>query len=169
MMRGVRRSPTFTEDDRTDQPPIFLSFRRHDAHDYALRLYEALSDRLSGELIFDFYFDPVAWVGELIDTVRRSALVLVLIGPKWLDVLTERRAHGESFSDAVHVELLAAFKHKVPLLVVLVEGTSAPAPTSLPPDLWQLVDAPTVRVRGSCWQPDLDAIVEAIERYRSVA
>jgi hypothetical protein len=169
-MCGVRRrGPTITQDDRTDERPIFLSFRDDDARRHAVRLYKALSGRLSCELIFDFLFDPVAWVGELIDTVRRSAVVLVLIGPKWLDILSERRARGESFSDAVHVELLAAFQHKVPLLVVLVEDTSAPTPASLPPELLPLIAAPSVRVRSSCWQPDLDAIVEAIERSRSAA
>jgi hypothetical protein len=165
-MRGVRpQIPTIPSDDRTDQPPIFLSFRDSDTRGPAVHLYQDLKRRLRGDVIFDFLFDPVDWVGELIETVRRSALVLVLIGPKWLDILDERRAHGETFGDAVHIELLAAFEQKVPVVAVLVEGASLPTPTSLPPELLPLVDVLSVPLRSSCWQQDLDAIVDAIERY----
>ena len=158
--------PTITPEEKRDRRPIFLSFRQHDSRVQAVRLYKDLRLRPGDEVIFDFLFDPVDWVGQLIETVRRSALILVLIGPKWLEILTERSAHGETFSDAVHIELLAAFQHRVPLLAVLVEGASPPTPSSLPPEVSQLADMPSVRLRASSWQQDLDGIVEAIERYR---
>ena len=152
-------------DPSADTSPIFLSFRRDDAG-HATALYDELEGRFRAAVLFDFLFDPADWVGELIETVRRSALVVALIGTKWLDTLTERRTSGETFSDAVHIELLAALRHEVPVLAVLVDDASLPTPSELPPELSPLADTSSVRLRDASWRQDLDAVVEAIERYR---
>lgn len=114
----------------SDTSPIFLSLRRDDTA-HALRLYHALEGRLVESEFFDFLVDPVDWVGELIETVRHSALVVALIGAQWLDMLTERSSSGETFSDAVHIELLAALRYDVPLLAVLVNDAALPTPSEL--------------------------------------
>jgi hypothetical protein len=164
--RMVRANSTSAHQNERDQRPIFLSFRSGDSQVLAVSLYHALTDRLNQTVMFDFLFDPVDWVGELIETVRRSALVLVLIGPKWLDILSERRESGETFSDAVHIELRAATHHAIPLLAVLVDGATLPAPSSLPQDLIHLADMPSVAVRTSSWQQDVAQLVQAIQQHR---
>jgi hypothetical protein len=131
-----------------------------------MSLNEALQHRLPGQVIFDYALNPVDWVGELIETVRRSELVLVLMGPRWLDALSERIAAGTAFSDAVHIELLAALRYDVPLIAVLVEDSSLPTPSSLPAELSPLADVTSVRLRHSDWETDLDTLVEEIERNR---
>lgn len=149
-----------------DSRPVFLSFRDEDTHVEAKRLCRALEERLRGQVFFDFLFDPVDWVGDLIETVRGSRVVLVLIGTKWIDLLAERRASGRTFSDPVHIELLAALRHDVPLLAVLIGDVSLPTPSSLPPELSALAQVPSVRMRDSYWQRDVETLVEAIERHR---
>jgi hypothetical protein len=170
VMRRLRReSSTTTPEDGNDRPPIFLSFRREDTSFFATRLYEALRIQTPHEPLppgFDYLVDPVDWVGELIEKGRGSTIVLVLIGPKWLDILTERNTSDGGFSDPVHIELLAALRHRVPLLAVLVDGASLPTASSLPLALSQLADIPSVPFRHSSWQEDFDSLVEAIERYR---
>jgi TIR domain len=146
-----------------DSRPVFLSFRREDTEARAKRLCAALTERLRDrdQVLFDFLDDPVDWVGELIETVRRSRIVLVLIGAVWTESMAERR----SFSDPVHIELEAALRHEIPLLAVLMEAASLPKPASLPPGLSVIAQIPSVRLRASYWQRDLDALVEAIERH----
>jgi hypothetical protein len=167
VMRHMRRASPTTPAGRADQPPIFISFRRDDTYPDAIHLYDALRMQGPKEAFFDYEYDPVDWVGALIEKGRGSALVLVLIGPKWLDILIERHAFDEGFSDPVHIELLAALRNQVPLLAVLVQGASLPTASSLPPELSALADIPSVRLRrDSSWQQDFDALVEAIEHYR---
>jgi hypothetical protein len=167
VMRHMRRaSRTTTPEDGNDRPELFLSFRRDDTYGEAMRLYDALRIQRPGEVVFDYLYDPVDWVGALIEKGRGSALVLVLMGTKWLDTLMERHTSGGSFADPVHIELLAALRHRVPLLAVLVDGASLPPASSLPPELSALADIPSVRLRSSSWRQDFDSLVEAIERYR---
>jgi len=148
------------------QQSIFLSFRRVDTLTQAFALSDSLSRRLPGGVFFDFAINPADWVGELIEIVRKSALLLLLIGPKWLDVLAERRDRGDVFSDFVYVELRAAFENRVPLLIVLVDDTLPPAPSLLPPELSQLVDVPSVPLRTAYWEQDVAGIIDSIGRHR---
>jgi hypothetical protein len=129
-------------------------------------LYDALRIERPKQGVFDYIYDPADWIGELIEKSRGSAIVLVLMGTKWLDALMERHTAGESFFDPVHIELLTALRHQVPLLAVLVEGASLPTASSLPPELAALADIPSVRLRNSTWREDFDSLVEAVERYR---
>jgi hypothetical protein len=99
--------------------------------------------------------------------VRRSTLVLVLIGARWLEILVERRAAGQAFSDSVHIELLAAIRYEVPLLGVLVQHASMPKSSSLPTELSPLATIPSVCLRATSWRKDVHALREAIERHRA--
>jgi hypothetical protein len=149
---------------RPPQPVIFLSFRREDTLGGAHLLFNAVRDRFPDQVFFDYDVKRVDWVGELIETVRRSSLVLILIGPRWIEILAERRTSGQTFSDAVHIELLAALRYEIPLLAVLMDDALLPTSTSLPPELSPLAQIPSVPLRQSYWQRDLDGLVEAIDR-----
>ena len=75
---------------------IFISYRRDDAGGHAGRLCDRLTTRFGDDRIFMDVEDIQPgqhFVRSIEETIGRCAVVIAVIGPRWLKMLDER-AHG---------------------------------------------------------------------------
>ena len=113
--------------------PIFISYRRCDAGGHAGRVFERLRDRFGEQNVF---FDQDAikpgnnFPERIEATIRSAAVVLVVIGPDWLESLNAR-AIDEKI-DFVQREVSIAIERRVnhndqvEVIPLLVGGTTMP-------------------------------------------
>ena len=78
---------------------IFISYRRDDNPDAVKLVYERLGKLLpSWEIFYDHHSLELGsdFPDELRQAVTGAEFVLVVIGPRWLELLNERKAAGET-------------------------------------------------------------------------
>lgn len=122
--------------------PIFVSYRRSDAGGHAFRVFERLRDRFGEQYVF-FDQDSIEpgdhFPDHIEKAIRSAAVVLVVIGPNWLDELNERAANRQT--DFVRHEVSIAVERKrstndqVEVIPLLVGDATMPAPDDLHGDL----------------------------------
>ena len=125
---------------------IFISYRRDDASFLAGRLYGRLLQHFPQDKIF-MDLDRMAHGEDLVKTIEKAIestdLLIAVIGKQWAI------SDLENLDDHVHLELAAAFKRKIRVIPILVEGASMPRYDELPDDLkalallnaWQISNA----------------------------
>ena len=115
---------------------IFLSYRREDAKHSSELLYQQLAVRFGPERVLkDVHSvslgqDFREWISQ---NVQGARVMLVVIGPHWLETMQSRSARQEP--DFVLGELEEALRWNVPAFAVLVDGARQPSPESLPATL----------------------------------
>jgi hypothetical protein len=143
-----------------DRTNVFISYRRQSSG-----LVRALYGRLVAELGADAVFrDHESLPGaapvrsSIEDGIRRSDVVLVVIGSRWAELFGERDAADDLLRDEI-VQTLALGKR---LLPVLLEDAAMPAAAQLPPDVAPITDANAVRLRDSDFDHDIDRILDVL-------
>src|SRR5581483_11215853 len=123
-------------------PRIFISYRRDDSRDYAGRIYNWLSTRVGhGAVFMDVEgIEPGDDYVKTIDReIRRSSLVLAIIGGRWnLSRDSDGMSRLEKPDDLVRKELLTAIGSGVRVVPVLVAGAVPPTLDDLPSSLHRL-------------------------------
>ena len=131
---------------------FFISYRREDSQSATDRI----SDHLARRFLRDSLFKDVDNVPYGVDfrtqidtAIRRSKVMLVIIGPGWLSA---KDPHGnrrlDDPDDFVRSEIASAISLKLPIIPVLVEGAGMPRPEDLPEALKSLAYINAIRVRG---------------------
>lgn len=92
-------------------------------------------------------------------TLANCGTVLVVIGPKWLQLLRERAAQGGE--DYVRHEIETALKRKAIVIPVLVGGSTAAQLASLPPSLADLPFHQAVELHDSSFKDDCDRLARS--------
>ena len=115
---------------------VFISYRRADLGGHAEvlvgRMYDRLSMRFGNANVFhDIDSIPVGrdfqeFIGE---QVAQADVVLVIIGPRWVEEL-QRRA--DQYDDFVAIEVQAAIERGLHLIPVLIGGASMPDASDIP-------------------------------------
>jgi hypothetical protein len=149
---------------------VFLSYRRSDAGGHAGLLAETLVSRIGRHRVV---LDVTATGGETpaaaVDrALERCDALIAVIGPGWL------RAAGPAGlrrlsqpDDYVHVELARALRMGIPVVPVLVGGTTVPAAADLPPDLRGIVRRPAITLRDETWQADVAVLLRRLGDIRA--
>ena len=162
------------------QPSVFISYRRADTGGHANRLFDRLRHWFdAGEVFFDVdAFDAGDVFPERIErAIRAAKVVLVVIGPGWLEELN-RRAAGKQ-PDYVRQEVAAAIHRQnagegVLVLPVLMGGAGMPSREVLHSDLrgeiGRLSDfqAHTFQGNQADWDHQFVRLREAIARVGGV-
>ena len=162
------------------QPSVFISYRRADTGGHAGRLFDRLSRWFdAGEVFFDVdTFDAGDVFPERIErAIRAAKVVLVVIGPGWLEELN-RRAAGKQ-PDYVRQEVAAAIHRQnagegVLVLPVLMGGARMPSREVLHSDLrgeiGRLSDfqAHTFQGNQADWDHQFVRLREALARAEGV-
>ena len=162
------------------QPSVFISYRRADTGGHANRLFDRLRQWFdAGEVFFDVdAFDAGDVFPERIErAIRAAKVVLVVIGPGWLEELN-RRAAGKQ-PDYVRQEVAAAIHRQnagegVLVLPVLMGGAGMPSREVLHSDLrgeiGRLSDyqAHTFQGNQADWDHQFVRLREAIARAEGV-
>ena len=123
------------------QPSVFISYRRADTGGHAGRLFDRLSRWFdAGEVFFDVdTFDAGDVFPERIErAIRAAKVVLVVVGPGWLEELNTRAAGRQT--DYVRQETAAAIRRQTAgegglVLPVLMGGAGMPSREVLHSDL----------------------------------
>jgi TIR domain len=119
---------------------VFINYRCADSGGYAALLYLYLTMVLGDEHVFmDSVSIPAGhdYTVELLERARASAVIIVVIGPRWLSGPAGRRLIDDP-RDWVRRELIAALAAGVRVIPVLVDGGRLPGEAELPVELAQL-------------------------------
>jgi formylglycine-generating enzyme required for sulfatase activity len=144
---------------------VFISYRRDDSADAAGRIYDRLAQKYGADdVVMDVDSIPLgADFREFLgDAVGRCRVLLVVIGPQWLDIINRRR---DDALDFVHLEIEAALQRRIPVIPILVGGAAMPAHDQLPPPLESLAfrNGLTVR-RNPDFHRDVDRLLSSLDR-----
>jgi cellulose biosynthesis protein BcsQ len=157
--------PTYV--DAPSAGSIYISYRREDTSGFAGLLYDALSSRFGPERVFTDVatLSPGVDFVELVESrVRRSSVVLVLVGPRWLSATdASGRRRIDDPEDFLRGEVAAALEGGGRVIPVLVEGATMPARSELPPELEGLARRQALELNPERLAYDLQRLITAIE------
>lgn len=142
---------------------VFISYRRQDTAPAAGRVYDRLGRMLSKRHVF-FDVDTIAggkdFVTEMTEAVRKSDVVLLFIGKRWLDPESAPRICETD--DHVRAEVRVALQNAPILLPVLVDGAVMPKPDLLPEDIRGITTKNALPLRHETFDDDAENILATI-------
>ena len=148
---------------------IFISYRRSDCQAQANGVYDGLGHRLKDASLFmdiDSIPPGVDFEDHIRDEIKRSDVVLVMIGDNWLDSRpgTDRRRIDED-DDFVRLEIESALATpNVRILPVLVEGAPMPPSAELPESIRHLARLNAFELSDHRWTSDVERLARTVER-----
>lgn len=149
-------------------PSIFLSYRRVDTSGHTGRLSDALEAKFGADAVFHDIQSIEAGrrFDEVIDSALAQCRVFVpLIGDDWLRITgPDGRRRLDDPEDLVRREVVVALRRGIPVIPVLLEGATMPAPSSLPAELQPLTRHQAVEISDTRWDFDVQRLITAIER-----
>ncbi len=143
---------------------LFISYRRDDSSAWAGRLCDHLTNVLGPDRVFMDVEDiqPGRNFAEAIETTLKSCShVLVVIGPRWHDILLARAQSSKE--DYVVHEVATALKGDKTVVPVFVGGAASSALTALPPALSNLPFHQAVELRDSSFNEDCDRLTKQLQ------
>jgi TIR domain len=147
---------------------IFVSYRRDDTRQAAGRLADALADRFGAKRLFrdiETIELGVDFTVALNQALASCAVMLVLIGDKWLniqDAAGQRRLDDPA--DWIRQEIAIALKRGIRVVPVLVDGAQLPAETALPEELRPLVRRQALDLADGRWKGDVQRLCDTLDR-----
>lgn len=147
---------------------IFVSYRRDDARQAAGRLADDLADHFGSDHIFrdiEGIELGVDFAQALNQALGTCVVMLVLIGPRWLDITdAQGRRRLDDPRDWIRQEIATALQRGIRVVPVLIDGTPLPPEDSLPEDLRPLVRRQALDIADSRWRGDLQRLVATLSR-----
>ncbi len=148
-------------------PTIFISYRREDTVGQAGRLFDRLAERFGKEHVYRD-IDTIAAGEDFVEAVRakirRSDVMLALIGPRWLtaaDAAGHRRLADDK--DLVRVEIALGLERNIRVIPVLIQGATLPTAKDLPGELARLAQRNAVEVRDTAFEHDVSQLFRILE------
>jgi hypothetical protein len=144
---------------------IFTCYRSEDEPYAATLLDHVLSPEFGSDVVFraSRSIDPGDdFEKKIFAAIEAASVLLVVIGPQWLDARDEHGRKLDNEQDMVRREILAAKKHGVRVIPVLV-NTRRLRPADLPAELKWLAGRQDVRVDFRA-DYDLPALVAKLRR-----
>ena len=142
---------------------IFISYRREDAAAYAGRLCDHLSALFGADRVFMDLDDisPGKNFAQTIDeTLAGCDAALVVIGPRWRDILLVRLP--EQKTDYVCHEIEAAIARNITVVPVLVGGATTAQLNDLPGPLASLPMYQAVELRDNSFKDDCVRLAQSL-------
>ena len=155
---------------------IFLSYRRGDSSHFSGRLLDFFEMRFgTGSTFFDVESIPsgMDFWDYIKSTLQRCAVLVVVIGPDWLEMLKRRQQRwfwlGRS-ADFVESEIKAAMEMHLPVLPVLFDGASMPKESDLPTGLKALPGLNAAIIGdGKMFRQGADALCDQVATIRTAS
>ncbi len=145
---------------------IFVSYRRKDTEGEASRLTEELRAALPDVPLFrdvEAISPGEDFVIALERALEECAVMLVLIGPIWLDVTDANgRRRLDDPHDWTRLEVATALRRGIRVIPVLCRGATLPTDADLPDDLDPLVRRQAVEVDNNRWRYDVDQLIDRL-------
>jgi hypothetical protein len=149
---------------------IFISYRRDDSADVTGRIYDRLVDNFGEDTIFkdvDSIPFGVNFRSYLNDIIGKSKILLVVIGPKWLNIENEQgKRRLDDPADFVRIEIEAALQRNIVIIPLLVSRSSMPNAMQLPATLEELAFYNGSQVRSDPdFHKDMDRLIYELEKH----
>ncbi|HVU09965.1 MAG TPA: tetratricopeptide repeat protein, partial [Phototrophicaceae bacterium] len=147
------------------QRKIFISYRRQDNAEFVERIRDWFIMKYGRANVF-MDFDTIPPMVKFADYIRHSIeacdAMLVIIGPKWLDILKERLQTSDE--DFVRTEIGMGLKLGKPIAPILIFDAHMPKATDLPEDLRPLLDFNAGSLKaGRDFLDNIERILAAVE------
>ncbi len=149
---------------------IFVNYRRDDERAVAARVRDRLAGVFGNANVFmdvDNLMAGQRFDKELEKALAETDVFLSVIGPKWTELLDERKLSGER--DYVREEIAGAMKRGITVIPVLIERTPLPRADAFPDDIRELVLHQKHVVTHEQFGRDVAGLVEAIRFARKPA
>ncbi len=147
---------------------IFICYRRDDSSDAAGRLYHPFKDRFGPERVFmdvDAIEPGVDFVKVVTERVGNCAVLVAVIGPKWLDIRDEHgRRRLDQPEDLVRVEIQTALSRDVRVIPLLVNNAMMPREADLPEPLRPFARRNAFTVTHATFGRDMSALMRVVEK-----
>jgi hypothetical protein len=117
---------------------IFLSYRQDDDRGTVNLLYNHLVPAFGKDAIFlDYMTIPhgANFQKDIDNTMSQCVVVLVVIGPRWLEIRNETGRRLDQEQDPVRIEVETALRHQKLIIPVLIDDVPMPAADALPQSL----------------------------------
>ena len=149
---------------------IFINYRRGDDAGFTQALYLRLEDEFApGDLFMDVegHIKPGDDFVEVLNAkVAAADVVLVVIGPRWAELLGARQGERDDF---VAIEIKAALDQGKRVIPVLVGGTGMPRADTLPEAIRPLARRNAVGLRPERFRGDCQGLVTALKESLAAA
>ena len=154
-------------------PLIFINYRREDSSGAARWLWDAIRRTYGPNAVF-MDVEGIAsgedWENRIRSQVDAATVVIVLIGPHWLDV---RDRHGrrriDRPDDWVRQEVVGALESPATTVIpLLLSDTPLPEPEAVDASLAGLMGKQVARLRDDSWETDLARLLERLETLNFV-
>jgi hypothetical protein len=156
----------------SEEPKVFISYRREETAGHAGRLYDVMSSRFGDTNVFmDVDIAPgVDFVSRITQAVGACHVLLVVIGPRWTTIGGGARVPRLAEpGDFVRLEVEEGLRRAgVTVIPLLVGGARMPEPAELPPPLRPLSRRNALELSDSRWRYDVDRLLAALERLLGV-
>ena len=151
---------------------IFISYRRDDTAGYARAVVDALSRSFGADRIFIDVDDIVAGLpfDEAIhQAVGQSAVLLVLIGPRWLAGPAGGPPRLMAPDDFVHQEVAAGLARGMRVIPLLFDGAAMPTEAQLPAPLQPLARRQALVIDATRFAADTERLVAVLREALGAA
>jgi hypothetical protein len=153
---------------RASASRIFISYRRGDASYPAGWLFDRLVEHFGDGQVFkdvDSIQPGDDFVAEITDAVGSCAVLLAVIGTRWLTVTSEEgRRRLDDPADFVRLEIESAFARGVLVIPVLVDGARMPHSAELPASLAPLARRQAVELSPDRFGSDASRLLEVLDK-----
>ena len=160
LTEGAERQRQFT----SATSKIFVNYRRGDDPGYTQSLYFILEVEFGqGNLFMDVegHIKPGDDFVEILnEQISGAGVVLIVIGPRWLDLLSARKGDPHDFN---LIEIEAAIAQGKRVIPVLVGGASMPRADSLPKSIQSLAWRQAVRLSVDRFRSDCLDLIAAMK------
>jgi TIR domain len=148
---------------------IFISYRRHDSAEASRGTAQRLSKIFGEEAVFldvEAIEAGADFSQVILDGVRAASVMLVMIGPHWLNGINDSRL--EDPKDFVRREIETALEWRVPIIPVLIEGTSMPGKEDLPATIHKLATLQAHLLTEPEAEVDIDCLADLMAKAYDV-
>ena len=147
---------------------VFISYRRADSAASSGRIYDRMVVRFKRRNIFKDVDNIPAGVdfGAYIQqSLRQCAVMLVVIGPHWLDTrATDGSRRLDDPADSVRIEIETALRLGLTVIPLLVEGAPIPVADQLPASLREVARLNALPVRNDPdFAHDMERVIAAVQ------
>ncbi len=144
---------------------IFINYRRDDGAATARSVHERLTREFGENSVFmdvDSLFAGQRFDAELDAALDHCDVLIALIGPRWVDILTERAK--ESKADYVQQEIARALERSITVIPVCFDGAELPASKDIPESIRPLVKYQRLLLMHERFGADMRDLIAAINR-----
>jgi pyruvate/2-oxoglutarate dehydrogenase complex dihydrolipoamide acyltransferase (E2) component len=148
---------------------IFLAYRSNDVDGHVSRLVTLLEQEFSRYKVFVDYksLEPgLDYERSITGSLNNTAKVLILvIGSRWLHAVDSTgRKRLDNENDLHRREIAIAFSRAIPILPILVQGTTMPHADELPREIALVSRSQALPLANDRWDYDSRRILDAVHR-----